>query len=410
MKKAVFLVICAFVVAGWLLPANAQTKPSGKPILIGYMSHLTGPASKVSQQEIAAAQATVEMINEKGGVLGRPIELIPRDDHTDAGVATRVARELVLDKKVNFLAGCSNTKSSLAISEVAKQQKVIYMIATSQTAAITEELGHRYVFRSWSNSSSQIGPAALWVAKGKFKRFVTSAGDYEWGHSNIDTILSLVKKQRTDFEVVKQVWPPYGTSDFSPYLSQIMAAKPDLIIAGHWGSETTNFIRQGKALGLLGKPDSPQVIIYMDQDSKEALGKDMPDGIGAYCAFHTRSIKDPWAEWFDNAVHKRTGSWPGGIALGGYMCISWLAKGIEKAGTTDTEAVVKALEGLEMDTYVGKIKIRECDHQATGVQALGFTKMTPDYPFCVMRDLYYPSGEQFLRTCKEIEALRAAKK
>jgi branched-chain amino acid transport system substrate-binding protein len=284
------------------------------------------------------------------------------------------------------------------------------MIATSQTAAITEELGHRYVFRSWSNSNSQIGPAALWVAKGKFKRIVTSGGDYEWGHANIDTILAFVRKHRTDFEVVKQVWPPYGTSDYGPYLSQIMAAKPDLIIAGHWGAETTNFIRQGKALGLLGKPDSPQLVIYMDQDSKEALGKEMPDGIGGYCAFHTRSIRNPWADWFDNTVHNRTGGWPGGIALGGYMSASWLVKAIEKAGTTNTEGVVKALEGLEMDTYVGKIRIRECDHQATGVQPLGFTKMTPDYPFCVMTDLYYPSGEQFLRSCKEIEALRTAKK
>lgn len=411
MKKGIFWAVCMLVITGFLLPAYAQKeKPKGKPILIGYMSHLTGSASKVSYQEIAAAQATVDMLNERGGVLGRPFELIARDDHSDAGIATRVARELILDKRVNFLAGCSHTKSALAISEVAKRQKVIYMIATAQTAAITEELGHKYVFRSWSNSHSQIGPAALWVAKEKFKRFVTSAGDYEWGHANINTILGFVRKHRTDFEVVRQVWPPYGTADFSPYLSQIMAAKPDLIIAGHWGAETTNFIRQGKALGLLGKPDSPQLIIYMDQDNKEALGKEMPEGIGAYCAFHTRSISNPWAEWFDNAVHNRTGSWPGGIALGGYMAVSWLAKAIEKAGTTDTEAVIKALEGLEMDTYVGKIKIRECDHQATGVQPLGFTKMTPDYPFCIMTNLYYPSGEQFLRSCKEIEALRAAKK
>jgi len=350
------------------------------------------------------------MINEKGGVLGRPIELIVRDDHTDAGIATRVARELILDKKVNFLAGCSNTKSSLAISEVAKRQKVIYMIATSQTASITEELGHRYVFRSWSNSHSQTGPAALWVARAKFKKFATSAGDYEWGHANIDSILNIVREYRKDFEVVKQVWPPYGTSDYSPYLSQIRAARPDLIIAGHYGAETTNFIRQGKALGLLGRQDSPQLIIYMDQDSKEALGEQMPEGIGAYCAFHTRSIKNPWAEWFDTTVHERTGSWPGGIALGGYMCVSWLAKGIEKAGSAETEAVIKALEGLEMETYVGTIKIRECDHQATGVQPLGFTANTPDYPFCIVKDLYYPPGEQFLPSCEEIEKLRAATK
>lgn len=400
----------SLLVFGMVMSMPAPSAAGGEPIRIGYISHLTGAASKVSYQEIAAAQATVEMINEKGGLLGRPLELVVRDDHSDAGVATRVSRELILDKKVNFLAGCSHTKSALAISEIARQQKVIYMIATAQTAAITEKLGHKYVFRSWSNSHSQTGPAAVWVAKQKFKRIATSAGDYEWGHANIDSILDVVREHRTDFEVVKQVWPPYGTSDYSPYLTQLRAAKPDLILAGHWGAETTNFIRQGKALGLLGRASSPQLIIYMDQDSKEALKGQMPEGIGAYCAFHTRSIDNEWAEWFDNAVFDRTGSWPGGIALGGYMSVSWLAKAVEKAGTTDTDAVIKALEGLEMETYVGTIRIRACDHQATGVQPLGFTKKSPDYPFCVMTDLYYPQGEQFLPSCEEVAKLRSEKK
>jgi branched-chain amino acid transport system substrate-binding protein len=377
------------------LAASAQ-----KPIKVGFPMILSGPGALFGEPASKGAQMYVDEINAKGGVLGRKLELVPRDTKGNADEAVRVSRELILKENVDFLVGTLTSAEGPAVSVVAKENKVVFIAPIPKTDQLTApDKLHPYVFRVAANTTMEGRSAAEIVAKWPVTKVATISPDYAYGQDVTKSFVEHLKKIKPSVQIVDQQWPKLGEPDYTPFINAQMAKKPDAVFSSLWGGHFVNFAKQAKPLGYfdavkynviaVGEAGSPE--------STKAMGKDYPVGIwgNSYDAFY----------WGESAAHREyvarlskylKDEYPSSWAIQGYTGMQFLAEAIKKAGSTDSDKVAKALLGLTIDTPIGKQTIREKDHQANRGQLYGKTVMDPKYPFAIMKPVEYVDPSKFM--------------
>ena len=153
MRKALVFAVTAFMVTilagGLAAPVQAQEK---NPIVVGFIHSMSGAMSMYGISSEAGGQIAVEEINAAGGILGRPLKMITRDDKLNPEVGLREAKDLLLSEKADFLTGTISSAVALAISNYVKRDKKIFIVNISQSSSITEENWHRYIFRIDTNA------------------------------------------------------------------------------------------------------------------------------------------------------------------------------------------------------------------------------------------------------------------
>jgi|SRR5216684_704965 branched-chain amino acid transport system substrate-binding protein len=377
------------------LAASAQ-----KPIKVGFPMILSGPGALFGEPASKGAQMFVDEINAKGGVLGRKLELLPRDTKGNADEAVRVARELILKENVDFLVGTLTSAEGPAVSVVAKENKVVFIAPIPKTDQLTApDKLHPYVFRVAANTTMEGRSAAEIVAKWPVTKVATISPDYAYGQDVTKSFVEHLKKIKPSVQIVDQQWPKLGEPDYTPFINAQMAKKPDAVFSSLWGGHFVNFAKQAKPLGYfdalkynfigVGEAGSPE--------STKAMGKDYPVGIwgNSYDAFYwgeTPAHRDYVARLSKYLKDEYPSSW----AIQGYTGMQFLAEAIKKAGSTDSDKVSKALLGLTIDTPIGKQTIREKDHQANRGQLYGKTVMDPKYPFAIMKPVEYVDPTKFM--------------
>jgi len=376
------------------LAASAQ-----KPIKVGFPMILSGPGALFGEPASKGAQMFVDEINAKGGVLGRKIELLPRDTKGNADEAVRVSRELILKENVDFLVGTLTSAEGPAVSVVAKENKVVFIAPIPKTDQLTApDKLHPYVFRVAANTTMEGRSAAEIVAKWPVTKVATISPDYAYGQDVTKSFVEHLKKIKPSVQIVDQQWPKLGEPDYTPFINAQMAKKPEAVFSSLWGGHFVNFSKQAKPLGYfdavkynfigVGEAGSPE--------STKAMGKDYPVGIwgNSYDAFYwgqTPAHRDYVARLSKYLKDEYPSSW----AIQGYTGMQFLAEAIKKAGSTDSDKVSKALLGLTIDTPIGKQTIREKDHQANRGQLYGKTAMDPKYPFPIMKPVEYVDPTKF---------------
>jgi len=377
------------------LAAGAQ-----KPIKVGFPMILSGPGALFGEPASKGAQMYVDEVNAKGGVLGRKLELLPRDTKGNADEAVRVSRELILKENVDFLVGTLTSAEGPAVSVVAKENKVVFIAPIPKTDQLTAaDKLHPYVFRVAANTTMEGRSAAEIVAKWSVTRVATISPDYAYGQDVTKSFVEHLKKIKPSVQIVDQQWPKLGEPDYTPFINAQMAKKPEAVFSSLWGGHFVNFSKQAKPLGYfdavkynvmaVGEAGSPE--------STKAMGKDYPVGIwgNSYDAFY----------WGESSAHRDyvarlskylKDEYPSSWAIQGYIGMQFLAEAIKKAGSTDADKVSKALLGLTIDTPIGKQTIREKDHQANRGQLYGKTVMDPKYPFAIMKPVEYVDPTKFM--------------
>jgi branched-chain amino acid transport system substrate-binding protein len=377
------------------LAASAQ-----KPIKVGFPMILSGPGALFGEPASKGAQMFVDELNAKGGVLGRKIELLPRDTKGNADEAVRVSRELILKENVDFLVGTLTSAEGPAVSVVAKENKVVFIAPIPKTDQLTApDKLHPYVFRVAANTTMEGRSAAEIVAKWPATKVATISPDYAYGQDVTKSFVEHLKKIKPSVQIVDQQWPKLGEPDYTPFINAQMAKKPEAVFSSLWGGHFVNFSKQAKPLGYfdavkynfigVGEAGSPE--------STKAMGKDYPVGIwgNSYDAFYwaqTPAHRDYVARLSKYLKDEYPSSW----AIQGYTGMQFLAEAIKKAGSTDSDKVSKALLGLTIDTPIGKQTIREKDHQANRGQLYGKTAMDPKYPFPIMKPVEYVDPTKFM--------------
>ena len=373
----------------------AGTAQAQKPIRIGYPVILSGPGALIGEPSLKGAQMFVEEINAKGGVLGRKIELVIRDTKGNADEAVRVARDLILRENVDFLVGTLTSAEGPAVSPIAKENKIVFMVPVVKTDQLTaKENLHPYVFRTASTTTIEGRTAAEIMAKwANVKRVGTISPDYAFGQDVTKAFVAHLKKIRPDVEIVDQQWPKLGETDYTPFINAQMAKKPDAIFSSLWGGHFVTFAKQATPLryfdafgsNFLGAGEAGAI------ETAKAAGDDYPLGITAnsYDAFNwtegPQAHKDYIARLRAYTKEETPSSWP----ITGYISMQVLTAAIAKAGSTDSDKVSAALLDITVDTPIGKQTIRAKDHQANRAQFWGKMTKDPKYGFAVMTPPVY---------------------
>ena len=373
--------------AAFFMAAEAQAQ---KPIRIGYPVILSGPGALIGEPSMKGAQMFVEEINAKGGVLGRKIELIPRDTKGNADEAVRVARDLILRDNVDFLFGALTSAEGPAISPIAKENKIVFVVPVVKTdQLVAKENLHPYIFRTASNTTIEGRTGAEIMAKWpNIKRVGTMSPDYAFGQDVTKAFVTHLKKLRPDIEIVDQQWPKLGETDYTPFINAQMSKKPDAVFSSLWGGHFVTFAKQAKPLkyfesfgsNFLGAGEAGAI------ETAKAAGDDYPLGItaNAYDAFNwtdgPQAHKDYTARLKAFMKEDPPSSWP----ITGYMGLQILTAAIAKAGSTDSDKVSAAMKDLSVDTPIGKQVIRAKDQQANRAQFWGKMTKDPKLGFAVM--------------------------
>jgi branched-chain amino acid transport system substrate-binding protein len=404
-RSAIALLIAA---AGLALVTPHAVAQSKEPIKIGLLYSLSGLAAVYTEGTVIGHQIAAEEINAKGGIQGRKIEYVVRDDKLKPGEAVKEFRRMVTRDKVDFVMGVISSGVALAVSEVAKEMKVLFVDTIAQTSALTEEQGHPYVVRTNTNSTIIGRTAALAAAKGPWKSFYFIGPDYEWGHVVNDDFWEFIQRKKPGVSKVGDLWPKLGERDFSSHITTMMNAKPDAVFSSLWGGDLIAFVKQAKTYGFF---DKIQFISTGagDLDILKPLGADMPDGVMAtfFYAFDWHPVKQQENKVFVTKFKERAGYEPKSGDVIGYVSTYMMAQAIEKAGGTGTDGLIKALRGAKFETLLGDAIIRDFDGQATFGYNTGITYAHPNYPFKRLKDVTRASGEEVLHSKQEVEKIRA---
>jgi len=423
----------AVVVATLVVCTTSALAADQPPIKIGLLYSLSGMAAVVTEGTVYAHEIAAEEINAEGGLLGgRTIEYVTRDDKLKPGAAVKEFRRMVTRDKVDFVMGVISSDVALAVSEVAKEMQVLFVDTIAQTATLTEEQGHPYVVRTNTNSTVIGRTAALAAAQGPWKTYYFIGPDYAWGHRINADFWEFLQKKKDGVQKIGDLWPKLGERDFSSHLTTILNAKPDAVFSSIWGGDLIALVKQANSHGFF---DKVQFISTGagDLDILKPLGAEMPDGIMA-TFFYAFDVPMPPHLWhlgtvspgatsfyalpvpskekdhgdFVTRFKQRVGYEPKSGDVIGYVSTYLLAEAIERAGSTDTEALLKALRGGTFRTLLGDVTIRDFDGQATFGYYTGFTYTNQNYPFKRLKNVMRAAGEDVLRTKDEVEQVRAA--
>jgi branched-chain amino acid transport system substrate-binding protein len=347
-------------------------------------------------------QLALEEINAKGGVLGRKIEIVSRDDGSTTGDATRVAEELVTREGVSFLFGSFLSNVGVAMADFANQKKILYLAAEPLTDAVTLSQGNRYTFRVRPNNFMQVGMLVDQAKASGAKRWAIVAPNYEYGQSAAEVFKRLLKERIPGAEVVVEQYPALGKIEAGATVSALDQAKPDGIFNVLFGADLTQFVREGNTRGLF---ENKTVISLLTGEPEWLLPlkDEVPEG-WTVTGYPWDQITEPRHKAFIEAYRAKYGETPRLGSLLGYMIVVMIRDTIERAGSTDTEALIKALEDAKFDTIIGPVSMRGLDNQSTMGAWVG--KLVLKGASGGMTDWKYLDGTAFMHSEAEVKAAR----
>lgn len=380
----------------WVARAQSET------IRIGFPTPLTGPFAAEANDQVRSAELAVKQFNDKGGIAGRQIELLVRDDKLNAGEAATRTLELIEKDGVHAIVGALSAAVQLAVNEVTRARKVLY-VSISQSDTINEIKDFsRYTFHEALNPHM----TTLAVAKHTFEpgaKVAHLAADYAYGHE----MLRGFKRagETIGAEVVAEILHPFGAAEYSTFVPTILASGADILCISNFGRDQANSIQQVVDFGL--KEQMKIVVPVLLHNQRLAVEPDVFEGVvGGSNYWWGMEETVPSAKTFNDAFRAMyDGTTPTDYGAYGYTGVASLLMAMEAAGGTDTEAVVDAMEGLVYDVAKGQQRYRKCDHQSLQSVLVLESKAAGD-----MRDdadlfevfATEPASEEVLRSCAEL--------
>jgi branched-chain amino acid transport system substrate-binding protein len=347
-------------------------------------------------------ELAVDEVNASGGVFGRKIEVVSRDDNGNPGDAVRVAEELLSRESVHFLMGTFASNVGLAVADFAKQRKVLFLAAEPLTDKIVWENGNKYTFRLRPSTYMQTAMLVPDAAKLKKKRWAIVYPNYEYGQSATRAFKDLLKKAQPDVEFVAEQATPLGKIEAGPVVQALADAKPDAIFSSLFAADLTRFVREGNTRGLF-KNRPVFNLLAGEPEYLDPLKDETPEG-WYVTGYPWDAVTTPEHKRFLDAYRQKYNDYPRLGSVVGYSTIMTAAAAMKKAGSLDSEKLVVAMKGLAVDTPFGKIIFRALDHQSTMGAYVGRTALKGGKG--VMTEWRYADGANFLPSDEVIKKLR----
>lgn len=391
------LIASAAVLATFVNTAAAETIRIGEINSYTRLPAFTAPYKK-------GWQLALEEINAAGGVKGMKLEVISRDDAGKPGNAVKIAEEMISRDKVAMLAGTFFSHIGLAVSDFAKQKKVLFLASEPLTDALVWTKGNNYTFRLRPSTYMQAAMLAAEAAKTDAVRWATVAPNYAYGKDAVAAFQQVLKQLKPEVEFVNAQWPALFKIDAGVTVRALEAAKPDGIYNVTFGSDLGAFVREGSVRGLF---DNRVVtsLLTGEPEYLEPLKAEAPKG-WIVTGYPWYAIDTPAHNAFRTAYEVRWGESLKMGSLVGYNMILSIAAAIAKSPTLDTNDLISAMKGLKIETPMGPIVYRDADHQATMGAWVGRTDVVDNQGKMV--DWRYVDGNEVLPSPAEAKAMRPA--
>ena len=350
------------------------------------------------------AELAIDQINAAGGVLGKKLELITRDDGGNPGEAVRAAEELISSDKVAVLTGTILSNIGLAVTDLAKQRRIFFLASAPLTDKIVYQNGNRYTFRLRASTYSHAAALVPEAAKLNKKRWALVYPNYEYGQSAVEVFKRLLQQAQPGVQFIADQAVPLGKIDAGAVAQAIDDAKPDAIFNVLFGSDLAKLVREGETRGVF-KNREVVSLLTGEPEYLDPLGADAPVN-WLVTGYPWYAIQTPEHKAFLSAYQKKYNDYPRIASLVGYDTFKALAAGLAKAGSADSEKLAEAFKGLSFDSPSGKIMFRPEDHQSTFGLYVGRTGVKDGKGYMTSFD--YVDGAKLQPSDAEVKQWRPA--
>jgi branched-chain amino acid transport system substrate-binding protein len=386
--------------AAWIdsAPAFAQSGP----VKMGVLAAKSGVLAPVGESGLRGVQWATDRINAAGGILGRKVELIVEEESSPKDTVERF-RKLALQDKVDAVTGAISTGVGLAMGPAAEEMKTIWLAWDATTQKGVEESMPRpkYSFRSCDNEAEAVMASIITARhwKGKFKTVAGINPDYSYGRDNWAAFLAIMKKHNIDIQVVSELWPKLGATDFTSHVAALQQAKPDLIFSCHWAGDTPILMKQAHASGLTA---GTKWVLTTGGGVHEALKKAFtPEGaiLGYNSLYFENPKASPLMKEFVRWHQDKFKEWPNYESDHGYFTMVAYKAAVERAAKAtggkwpSVDQVIQALEGVEVESISGQRRYRE-DHIMEATYYQGFTTHKNKHDFVTLDQVESMSTKQ----------------
>ncbi|MBI1847055.1 MAG: ABC transporter substrate-binding protein [Candidatus Rokubacteria bacterium] len=391
-------------VAGGLLLAAAGPGAAQAPIKIGEINSFSGIGAPFTGPYRQAVEMAVEEVNARGGVLGRKVEVIFRDDKGQPAEAVKHAQELVDAEKVALISGTFLSNVGLAVSDWARQNKVMFVASEPLTEAVTWAKGHAHVVRVRPDTYEQGRMLAEKAGRMKYTKWATIGPNYEYGKRAWETFRDRLKELKPEAQIVGEHWPTLGKLEAGPFVTAILNQNPDALYVSLFGSDWIAFVREAKKRGLFDKTFVVGILLG-EPEYIDPLALEAPEGM-LVTGYPWYDIQAPAHKDFVARFTKKTDKNPVLGALVGYVTYLSIFEALRKAGGTDTAKLVATFKNLKVETPTGPITFRAIDGQSTMGAWVGTTRLDPKRGVGIMVNHEYVPGEKVLPSDDEVKKMR----
>jgi branched-chain amino acid transport system substrate-binding protein len=391
----------ALVAATSVLAAPGLSLAQAGPIRLGEINSYSAQPAFLQPYRNGWLLAQEE-VNAAGGIGGRPIETIFRDDAGKPEDAVRHAGELVNAERVSLLAGGFLSNVGLAIADFDLQNKRLFVASEPLTDALVWSKGNRYTFRLRASTYMQSAMLVEEAAKLPARKWAVVAPNYEYGQSAVRWFKELLTRAVPDVQFVAEQFPALGRIDAGATVQALAAANPEAIFNVTFGADLTNFVRQGSTRGLFEKR-SVVSLLTGEPEYLDPLGDEAPEG-WIVTGYPWDQINTPAHTAFRDAYRKRWNDYPRLGSVVGYATVQSLAAMLKRTAGLETEQLVAAMTGLGLETPFGAVEYRAIDHQSTMGAYVGRTALKGGKG--IMVDWRYAEGAKYLPSDEVVRTLR----
>ncbi len=331
-------------------------------VTIVMVDPLSGPMKDIGDRSIWGTQFAVDEINAAGGLLGKKVRLLPEDSQLKPDIAARKATKAILQDEAKFMFQLTSTAVAQALMDVAEKNKVVYVNFGAESDFLTGKNFSKYMFRTCFTTTNRARAYAEFFKTKPWRKIYLINQDYAFGHAVADDFKAIAKRELPDVKIVGEDYHPFGLKDFGPYMTKILSSGAEVIYTGNYGVDLANLIKQGSQMGVKAR----YATYFMDDDVQ--LPQIGQAAVGSFVNStylptintpQNKAFLDRWNAKFKNTNHP----WPAGNLGYSYNGAMFFFEAVKKAKSFEPEAIIKAWEGMEYNSLVGKQIMRACDHQ-----------------------------------------------
>ena len=343
-----------FGITRWSRSASAA-----EPIKVGIIDPLSSPYKTSSIHDVHGATVALELYNKRGGVLGRQVSIIEADDASNVQTGIKAATKLIKDDRVDFLMGTFNGDVALAVSELATQENKLFMATCPHIMELTGSRCSSHTFAFMPNARMMAQAVTPHIVKVFGKQWYMVTADTVDGKSALQAMTDALKAEGG--EVVGNSTTPFGTTDFTATLTEATGAKPSVVILNLYGWDLINALKAYAKLEL-----AKEKIGVGGMIGGEQIGRPLgyANNAGVWGLIWDPKINTESSKRFIQGVIDKYNHTPTSRCYLGYAAMMQILEAVRRAGTTETGAVIKALEGHDFDGLKdGRSYFRAWDHQ-----------------------------------------------